>query len=173
MNAIIHRNYHIQGPSKIAIFDNRVEIFSPGNFPGPLSQNLCSGFTYLRNSSVCKIFREMGLIENFGLGFITTFTSYEKAGLKNPEVIEGENFVKCILPRRVPENIIVLKKSVEQDLDAILNLFSNATEIHVADVINVLSFSRPTATRKLSELVKKGLIKKIGRGRGVRYYLVK
>jgi len=36
LNAIVHRNYHINGPSKIAIYDNRIEIFSPGIFPGPM-----------------------------------------------------------------------------------------------------------------------------------------
>lgn len=171
MNAVIHRNYHIPSPNKIAIFDNRIEIFSPGVFPGPIAQNLRSGFTYLRNTAICKIFREMGLIENFGIGFITTFTSYEKEGLKAPDIIEGENFIKCILPRRVPQNMIVRGKTVDEDFEAILDLFSNTTEISVADLINVLHFSRPTATRKLSEMVKKGLLKKIGKGRGVHYKL--
>jgi ATP-dependent DNA helicase RecG len=36
VNAVIHRNYHIEAPTTIAIYDNRIEIFSPGVFPGPL-----------------------------------------------------------------------------------------------------------------------------------------
>ncbi|KKK54669.1 hypothetical protein LCGC14_3082370, partial [marine sediment metagenome] len=61
LNAIVHRNYHINGPSKIAIYDNRIEIFSPGIFPGPIDvHNLNKGLTYIRNNVICKIFREAG-----------------------------------------------------------------------------------------------------------------
>ena len=67
--------------------------------------------------------------------------------------------------------MIIRGKTVDQDFDTILGLFSNTTEIAVADLINVLHFSRPTATRKLSEMVKRGLLKKIGKGRGVHYKL--
>jgi ATP-dependent DNA helicase RecG len=171
MNAIIHRNYHIPGPTKIAIFNNRVEVFSPGIFPGPVSQNLKAGFTYLRNIAIAKIFREMGLIESFGLGLLHTFSSYEEYGLKAPEILEGEGFIKCILPRRTPENLVVRSQSEQlpTDLSDILHFFDTATEISVADIIKTLHFTRPTATRKLAELTRKGLLEKIGKGRGVRY----
>lgn len=171
MNAIMHRNYHIPSPIKIAIFNNRIEIFSPGTFPGPVSQNLKAGFTYLRNMAISKIFREIGLIESFGLGLLKTFSSYEQYELKAPQIIEGEGFIKCILPRRMPENMLTHTKSKEysEDQQQILNLFISATEISVADVIEMLHFTRPTASRKLTELVKKGVLKKIGKGRSVRY----
>lgn len=171
MNAVIHRNYHIPGPTKIAIFNNRIEIFTPGTFPGPVSQNLKSGFTYLRNIMIAKIFREMGLIENFGLGLLQIFSSYAEYGLKAPQVIEGEGFVKYILPRRTPENILTRSKQTQfsEDFAQILNLFTSVHEITVADVIEKLHFTRPTATRKLAELAKKGLVQKVGKGRGMKY----
>lgn len=169
MNAVIHRNYHTSGPNKIAIFDNRVEIFSQGSFAGPIGKNLRSGFTYLRNSAICKIFREMGLVENFGLGFITTFASYERAELKEPEILEGENFIKCILPRRTPHNLRPRIIHDNEETSAILNLFITTQEIAVSDLMKNLHMTRPTATRKLTELVAQGVIKKKGMGRGTRY----
>jgi len=171
MNAVIHRNYLIPGPTKIAIFNNRIEIFSPGTFPGPISQNLKAGFTYLRNITIAKVFREMGLIESFGLGLLKTFTSYEQYELKEPQIIEGEGFIKCILPRKTPENMLTRSKTDElsEAQAQILNLFTSATKISVADVIESLHFTRSTASRKLAELVKKGHIKKMGKGRGVNY----
>ena len=100
LNAIVHRNYHIKAPIKIAIYENRVEIFSPGQFPGPLDpKNLKTGITYLRNPAICKILRESGYVEKLGSGLITIFESYEKRNLEDPIVIEGENYIKCILPR--------------------------------------------------------------------------
>ncbi len=171
INAIIHRNYHISGPSKIAVFDNRIEIFSPGSFPGPIVQHLKSGFTYPRNTTICKILREMGMIETFGLGFLITFSSYEKENLKTPEIIDGENFVKCILPRRVPEGrtLPISITAGSTDLTAILHLFLTATEISVSDVVKTLHLTRVTASRKLAALVAHGFLKRIGKGRGIRY----
>lgn len=173
INAIIHRNYHMPSPGKVALFRNRIEIFSPGNFPGSLSleQSIKGGLTYLRNQAICKIFREMNLIESYGLGFLKTFASYEQAGIKSPEVIEGVGFIKCVLPRGIPENM--LKKSGTQELTIehqhILRLFDTATDIAVTDVIKVLGLTRPTATRRLAQLVKTGHLQRIGKGRGVRY----
>jgi predicted transcriptional regulator len=59
----------------------------------------------------------------------------------------------------------------DQDISAILHLFSTATEISVATIIKELGFSRATATRKLSALTKQGRIKKLGKGRGVCYVI--
>ena len=167
LNAIVHRNYHINAPIKIAIYDNRVEIFSPGTFPGPIDvNNLKKGLTYIRNNVVCKIFREAGYIEKLGSGFITLFSSYEKEGLPLPQVIEGENFVKCVLPRKT---FVSKSKDVLDEEQKILNLFEMASEISIADVMEALHLSRATSGRKLALLTAKGILKKIGKGKVTRY----
>ncbi len=167
LNAIVHRNYHINGPTKIAIYDNRIEVFSPGIFPGPIDvHNLNKGLTYIRNNVICKIFREAGYIEKLGSGFQTLFSSYEKEKLPRPQVIEGENFIKCILPRKT-----FLGKS-SNDLDEkqmILNLFELTTEIAISDVMKTLRISRATAGRRLAKLISNGLLIQIGEGKATRY----
>ena len=167
LNAVIHRNYHIAAPTKIAIYDNRVEIFSPGVFPGPLdTHNLKLGLTYIRNKVICKVFREAGLIEKLGSGFIILFESYEKKRLHKPEVIEGDGFVKCILPRPSfgEDNVIE-----DQEAKTILALFEITAEVAISDVISLLHISRATAGRRLNGLINKGLIEQLGRGKGTRY----
>ena len=167
LNALVHRNYHINAPTKIAIYDNRIEIFSPGVFPGPLdTQNLKMGLTYIRNNIICKIFREAGYIEKLGSGFITLFESYEKRHLYPPEVIEGENFIKCILPRKS----FPAKPYKEKDeTQKILALFEISEEITISDVMRTLKLSRPTAGRRLAQLTQKGLIEQIGQSKATRY----
>lgn len=169
LNAIIHRNYHINGPTKIAIYDNRIEIFSPGVFPGPIDlENLNLGITYIRNLCLTKIFREYGYIEKLGTGFLTLFRSYEKYNLPKPQVIEGENFVKCILPRPVAyKTTTVPHKS--NDCEKILKLFDTTEEIAISDVIDNLQFSRSTAGRYLAKLVQENKIEKIGQKKSVKY----
>jgi ATP-dependent DNA helicase RecG len=161
LNAIVHRNYHLKSPVKIAIFNDRIEFFSPGTLPGPLNlQNLKSGISYIRNIAICKVFREAHYMEKLGSGFLTLFHSYEERNLKTPVVIEGENFVKCILPRTFSET---------SDEDPILQLFHVGSKITVSDVVKHLKLSRTTAGRRLNALVHSRKIQKIGKGRGAGY----
>lgn len=164
LNLIVHRNYHYSSPSKIAIYRDRIEFFSPGIFSNPtIVNNLQSGFSYIRNIAICKVFREANYIEKIGSGFIAIFKSYKEWGLKIPSVIEGEGFVKCILPR--------VEADVEEvdELRPIMDLFETMSEINISNVMGHLQLTRPTAGRKLNALVKKGLIQKKGKGRGSSY----
>ncbi len=194
LNAIVHRNYHIPAPIKIAIYDNRIEIFSPGNFPGPLhTDNLRQGITFLRNPVICKLFREAGYIEKLGTGLITMFDSYQQYGLVAPTVIEGENYVKYILPRkrynqyfappvpadRVEESASIYHAvntqapSVPQKLEHVLSLFISAENIAISDVIHYLGIPRATAGRYLAKLVDMGILIRHGEGKKVTYVLSK
>lgn len=169
LNALVHRNYHIKGPTKIAIYDNRIEVFSPGVFPGPIDlENLNLGTTYIRNLSLTKVFREYGYIEKLGTGFLTLFNSYEKENLPTPQVIEGENFIRCILPRPA-----VYKKMATpikpDDLEKILKLFEVSEEITISDVMENLHLPRSTAGRYLSRLVVEEKIDKLGKTKSVKY----
>jgi ATP-dependent DNA helicase RecG len=169
LNMIVHRNYHQKGPSKIAIFQNRIEFFSPGTFFGPLNtQNLKLGLSFIRNAAICKVFREADYIEKMGSGFITIFKSYEKRGLKTPVIIEGEGFVKCILPRELVTKI----KTGDEELHAILTLFDLATEVSVSEVVKNLNIPRTTAVRKLNALLKSGALGKKGKGPSTVYFKV-
>lgn len=163
LNAIIHRNYHMRAPSKIAIYENRIEIFSPGSFPSPFP-NLHMGLTDVRNMAICNIFREAGYIEKLGSGFLTVFDSYAQRGLAEPEIINGDNFVKCILPRHgfgTREPITEKQK--------ILQLVLSNELLSAADVINATHIPRSTASRYLAELTKEGKILRSGQGKGTRY----
>lgn len=167
LNAIVHRNYHIRGPSKIAIYDDRIEIFSPGNFPTPFP-NLRLGLTDARNANICRIFREVGLIEKLGSGFIAVFDSYENWNLPEPKIMNGDGFVKCILPRAGYRAIQQFDQTQK-----ILSLFESSDELSVSDVMDTLKMPRSTASRKLRELVQKQKLKRIGQGKIARYIRLK
>ncbi len=174
LNMIIHRSYALKAPAKIAIYDDRLEFFSPGSFPGPLSvENLKSGITYLRNPGICKIMREVGYIEKMGTGFITVFDAYEKNGLDVPKIFNGENFVKCILPRPSNQRLATQEKLKSEigvsEFDQMLDLLGRSPEVSISDVMPVLSISKSTALRKLSGWVEKGLLERIGQTRNTRY----
>lgn len=164
MNAILHRNYHINASIKVSIFSDRIEFFSPGGFPGPLdTTELESGITYVRNTSIAKILWEAKYIEKMGSGFITLFKSYRKEGLLAPEIIEGTNFVKCILPR-------IHSDTDQEDIEGtILSLFKVSEEISKADIIRQLRIPRTTAGRVLNQLIEKGKLTRHGKGPVTKY----
>jgi ATP-dependent DNA helicase RecG len=170
LNAIVHRNYYLKSSIKIAIYNNRVEIFSPGDFPGPITEHtLRMGYTYIRNPSIIKVFRELGFVEKLGTGFLAIFESYEDLGLREPQIIESDNFVKCILPRPTPLDQSIIMRGDETS--RILRLFESATELTISDIVLITHIPRATVGRKLAELVHDQIIKKIGTGRSTRYLL--
>lgn len=168
LNAIIHRSYQTSAPIKISIFDDRIEIFSPGNFPGPILQHqLEMGLTYVRNRVIARVFREAGYIEKLGSGFLTLFETYRKRGLKSPIIIEGHGFVKCILPRPSVHEPKQTEAMGRQEM--VMQLFYLGDEIRVSDVMAHLKVSRSTASRILNELVKKEKLQRVGKGAAARY----
>lgn len=171
LNMLVHRNYHIKSPAKISIYDNRIEFFSPGDFPGPLdAHNLLEGMSFLRNPAICRALREAHLIEKLGTGLIVLFNSYVKMDLPPPQIFEGASFVKCVLPRSTPESTrLQPKKDLSDALKSVHDLFGVTDEITVSHVMAALDLPRSTAGRRLSALVEAKLIIKKGSGRAARY----
>ncbi len=83
-NAIIHRDYSLIGKDiKIAIFDDMLEITSPGPLPDTMSlEDLGTGRSDIRNRVLAPIFKDMGLIEAWGTGM----QKIRQANLKYPEI---------------------------------------------------------------------------------------
>lgn len=166
LNAIIHRNYRQASPMRVSIYDDRVEILSPGTFPGPLdATGLRSGLTFLRNPLICRIFREAGYVEKMGTGLIIIFNSYEKRGLEIPQIFEISSFVKCILPRKTKSKEIVLS----EDAENIEKIIATRGEVTMNELVDLLALSKPTIWRRVQELLNQGLIVRVGHTRGARY----
>ncbi len=167
VNALLHRKYSIPGSVKIALYDNRLEIFSPGNFPGLVDiNNLGDGTTYLRNPNLARNARRLGIIEKLGTGIRLILESCKKAGLKQPEFIEGADSVKVIFYFLPDEE----KFSLEED--KLLALFNMRAVVKVNDVQTYLNVSRNTASRRLGQLLEGGHIRRIGKGPAVKYYSI-
>ncbi|MFW9878444.1 MAG: ATP-binding protein [Candidatus Thorarchaeota archaeon] len=166
INALIHRKYFIPGAVKIAIYDNRVEIFSPGGFPGLIDINyLGDGTTFLRNPNIARIARKLGLMEKMGTGIKLIFESCKKAGLRMPEFHEEGDFVKVVFFFEPSKQLKL------NDEKYILGLAKLQSELKISEVMNNLKVSRNTATRKLNRLIKKKKLQRIGKGPSVRYVL--
>lgn len=166
VNALIHRKYWIPGAVKIALYDDRLEIFNPGNFPGLFDLNhLGDGTTYLRNPILARIARRIGIVEKLGTGIRLILESCHKAQIKKPEFIEGADSVKVVFSF-LPELDIFASEE-----EKIMVLFKARDEVKLSDVEKYLDVSRNTATRKLNQLIKAGKILRKGKGPAVEYIL--
>lgn len=69
VNAIIHRDYLLEGGSiTVFIYDDRVEVESPGQPLGINPDDILSGRSVVRNEVIAKVFKSTGLFESYGTG---------------------------------------------------------------------------------------------------------
>lgn len=108
INSIVHREYVMSGSDiKIAIFDDRIEITSPGGFPrGITIEDILSGRSEIRNKVIARVFKEAGLIENWGRGISKIIKACEDNGLRKPDIIESGMFVKFVFYRKANEKVV-------------------------------------------------------------------
>lgn len=166
LNALVHRRYTAAAPVKVALFEDRVEIFSPGNFPGPMDlDELGSGVSYYRNPTVAHFARRLGLVERRGLGFANILKSCRENGNPPPEIVEGSDFVKVTLyaDREAVED------ALPPELRALEPLRRQKIPLTTANVKSLLHVCAGTALTRMKELVSRGLVVEEGKGRATRY----
>lgn len=97
VNALIHRDYFINDSIKIFIFDNRVEIISPGKLPNSLTEEqIRRGIRRTRNSIIASFAPDILEYRGAGSGILRALQLYPSIRFTND--IEGEQF-KVIIPR--------------------------------------------------------------------------
>lgn len=91
INAAVHRSYLDHGNIQIAIYDDRLEITSPGKLPmGQTLDRMKEGYSQIRNEALAYAFSYMNLIEHWGSGIPRIIGKVKAAGLLEPEFIGGE-----------------------------------------------------------------------------------
>ena len=111
-NAVIHRDYSIADDVHIRIFDNRVEVQSPGGLPGHVTVENILDERFARNGSVVRILNKFPDPPNqdVGEGLNTAFRAMHTLGLKEPTILEKDNSVTVIIkhePLASAEEIIM------------------------------------------------------------------
>ena len=91
INAMVHRSYLDHGTIQVAVYDNRLEITSPGKLPmGQTMERMKEGYSKIRNEALAHAFAYMNLIEHWGSGIPRLIDKVKAAGLREPEFIGGE-----------------------------------------------------------------------------------
>jgi ATP-dependent DNA helicase RecG len=111
-NAVLHRDYSIADDIHIRIFDNRIEVESPGRLPAHITVDNILDERFARNGNVVRLLNKFPDPPNkdVGEGLNTAFAAMAKLGLKDPIVEERPNSVLVTIrhePLASPEQLIL------------------------------------------------------------------
>ena len=163
-NAIAHRNYLIRSSIKIEMYNNRIEITSPGGLPNGVTREnyLKDNLSVPRNTIISQVLYTLGIIEKFGTGIRRMNDAYFGYG-KKPGFVIKDTFIKVILP-----NVIFNDDDTNEET-RILNLIDIKVEISRQDVENLLDVNKTKAVELLNKLKTDDLIESIGSGKSIIY----
>ena len=89
INAVIHRNYQMSSSVQVAVYDDRIEISSPGSLYGSLTlEEALSGRSCIRNKTLARTLEKINVLEGWGSGFKRIFAQCEEYGIAKPEFLE-------------------------------------------------------------------------------------
>lgn len=100
INAHCHRNLRDESCIQVAVYDDRLEVTSPGGlYNGLTYEEIMSGHSKIRNKGIANIFSQMGLVEAWGSGINRIFNVAKEYGLPKPEFMEFDNMFRVELFR--------------------------------------------------------------------------
>jgi ATP-dependent DNA helicase RecG len=165
-NALIHRTWDVESQIKVSMYDDRIEIISPGGLPSGITEDeyFSGKLSVLRNRNLANVFYRLGFVEIFGTGITRIKQLYEE-GLKQPDFEVSENAIKIVLP--------VFEKNVNltEDERKIYKILSKTMLKSISEIAPYAPFGKSKTTQLLKEMGKKGIVKIEGRGRGTKYVI--
>ncbi|MFY1830398.1 ATP-binding protein [Myxococcus fulvus] len=94
-NAVLHRDYAFNDDVHVRIFDNRIEVESPGRLPAHITPKNILAERFARNPKIVRLINKFPNPPNkdVGEGLNTAFEAMKKLRLRDPEIVERDNSV--------------------------------------------------------------------------------
>ena len=120
-NAVLHRDYSIPADVHVRIYDNRIEVESPGRLPGHITTENILREQSARNPKIVRLINKFPDPPNkdVGEGLKTAFEAMKKLRLKEPEITESEHSV----------TVHIRHTSLATPHDSVMAYLENNTEI--------------------------------------------
>ena len=183
----MHRSYLDHGNIQIAIYDNRLEITSPGKIPmGQTLERMKEGYSQIRNEALSCAFAYMDLIEHWGSGIPRIIGRVKALGLAEPEFIGGEVDLRINIYRGqtvmnnanisdngVKSGVKMEENRQETQVEKLLQVIEknpSATQAYYAEQLGV---SKRTISRMCVSLQEKGVLVQKGTRRKANWLIIK
>lgn len=164
INAVAHADYSQTGaPIRVAIFDDRIEIESPGLLAGGLTiGDVRAGVSKLRNRVIGRVFKELRLIEQWGSGYQRMAGACREMELPEPAMEEiAFRFRVTLSLRRIP----VQSQAADLDQRIMATIRSRAAEggASTAYLSQTLGISSRAMRARLARMTRAGRIVAVGK----------
>ena len=166
LNALVHNDWTITEP-QISIFSDRMEILSHGGLPNGMTvEDFYEGISRPRNSTLMRVFLNMGLTEHTGHGVPTIIKKYGKEAFDITD-----NYIMCRIPfdsavvemrhKNVGMNV-GMNVGLNKTEKAVLSLLIESADWNAEELASEVGVTKRTIERAFASLQKKGKIERIG-----------
>ena len=165
-NALIHRVWDVDSQIRVSMFDDRIDIVSPGGLPSGITEEeyLSGKLSVLRNRNLANVFYRLGFVEIFGTGITRIKQLYAEALIK-PDFEVSENAIKIVLP------IFEKNADLTEDEIVVYKLLSKTMLKPISEVAPYVPFGKSKTTKLLKGMCEKGVITVEGKGKGTKYII--
>ena len=171
-NALVHRDLLRSAPIRIFIFDNRVEIISPGALAGGLTeQDIRTGKTFQRNPFMATFATNALHYRGIGSGIVRILAEYPEIEIAND--VNGKEFKVIILRKKhlkstqengesTQENGESTQENKKSTQETILHILMENPKTNRKELAEIIGLSEDGIKKQLAKLKKEGLIERIG-----------
>ena len=182
INALCHRNYYFDTTNVfVNIYDDRIEVFSPGGIPHGLSLKEVMNKSFPRNKQLLKLFKEIGEVEKLGSGLNKMKKLMKEHGLKEPVFEVGKASFQVTFYGPGDKILDLIKDSRVTDLREVglnerqvrlLNFLSKERKkISSREYREMFNVGKNTTNLDLTKLIELKFIQSEGRGKATHYFL--
>jgi ATP-dependent DNA helicase RecG len=187
VNAVCHRDYFEKGARvMVEIFDDRVEIVSPGGICKGITSENFGTVSITRNSIIASMFFRIDYIEQMGTGIRRMRNATREANVPEPEfeftgffkVTFKRSKVDALIGRQSAANRSPIGRNRSQSVaptdrrHIVISFLKENGQAKVSDFINAIGLSDGRVRALLREMASDGTIEKIGKNRYA-YYVLK
>jgi ATP-dependent DNA helicase RecG len=165
VNAAVHRSYSMVGDHiRVEIFDDRIEISSPGRFPGLVDlDHPLETIRFARNPRIARVCSDLNLGQELGEGIRRMFDEMRQAGLTDPVYRQTSGSVELqLLAEPVDRR---LEERLPEHARAITRTLRSAGRMSTGEVTDALGISRPVVQRELNVLKDAGAVEWVGKSK--------
>lgn len=159
VNAVIHRSYSLAGDHiRIEIYPDRVEIESPGRFPGLANPSKPLEISrFARNPRIARVCADLRIGQELGEGIKRIFDEMRRVGLTDPIYRQTAGSVRLVLAA-LPRLDARLAARLPWGSQRVLDALRASGPMSTGDVAAEILLSRPATLERLRALERAGLI---------------
>ena len=185
VNAVVHREYAFSGNYiRVTMYDDRLEILSPGKLPNLVTVDNIQETRYSRNPQLARVLTEFGLVRELNEGVKRIYADMKEQHLEAPMYFENEQAVTLVLKNNIEQRNI--KKKISATVggnnggenggdsdgnnalyeDKVLHEIRANAKVSTQKIADNIGLSKRTVERILKTLKDKGVIVREGTKNG-------